>query len=116
MADPGKLSERVTFRRAVIVNDDEGGYAETWQDALTVWAAVTPQQARKALEADQMQMLSQAAVMVRLSSQIQAILPNILQLRLRWRGREYVVTGMQELTGRDSFARLVIDRVTTTGV
>jgi SPP1 family predicted phage head-tail adaptor len=116
MADPGKLSERVTFRRAVTTNDDEGGYGETWENALSVWAAVTPQQARKALEADQMQMLSQAVVMVRLSSQIRALLPSVLQLRIRWQGRDYAVTGVEELTGRAAYARFTIDRVTNTGV
>jgi SPP1 family predicted phage head-tail adaptor len=116
MANPGTLSERVTFRRAVTSDDDEGGYAETWENVLTVWASVTPQQARKAIEADQLQMLSQATVMVRLSSDVRALLPGILQLRLRWQGREYVVTAMQEFTAREPFVRLVIDRVTTTGV
>lgn len=52
MIDAGRLKTRLVIEAPVEADDGQGGVVRGFAAVATVWAAVTPRQARRAVEAD----------------------------------------------------------------
>lgn len=52
MIDPGQLKTRLVIQQPNNAPDDQGGVARTWATFATVWAQVTPLNARRDMQAD----------------------------------------------------------------
>jgi len=52
MIDPGQLKTRLVVQQPAETPDDQGGVVRTWTTFATVWAQVTPLDARRDVAAD----------------------------------------------------------------
>jgi SPP1 family predicted phage head-tail adaptor len=52
MIDPGQLKTRLAVQQPVETPDDQGGVVRVWTTFSTVWAQVTPVNARRDVQAD----------------------------------------------------------------
>lgn len=78
---PGRLTERVTFQEATLVDDSVGGFSTSWgsiDTTPTMWASVEPLTGREALHAGQLEARVTHRVTVRRRSDLTA------QMRIRW--------------------------------
>ena len=61
----GKLNKRVILQSPVETRDDHGGYAESWTDVATVWAAIEPLRGQELYNAQQMNALASVKIRIR---------------------------------------------------
>lgn len=67
----GELTERVTFKREVRVDDGMGGSRSEWQDIATRWALVRPMSGRERLAADKVEASANYLIVVRAPLDVQ---------------------------------------------
>lgn len=67
----GELTERVTFKREVRVDDGMGGSRSEWQDIATRWALVRPMSGRERLAADKVEANANYLIVVRAPCDVQ---------------------------------------------
>ena len=67
----GELTERVTFKREVRVDDGMGGSRSEWQDIATRWALVRPLTGRERLAADKVEASANYLIVVRAPCDVQ---------------------------------------------
>jgi head-tail adaptor len=91
MIDPGRLKTRLVIEAPVDVDDGQGGVTRDFAAVATVWAALLPASARRAVEAD----ADGASVHVRV------ILRNALALTLHHRlvdgTKTYRIVSLREI-------------------
>lgn len=64
----GDLNKRARFEELVRVPDGGGGYDETWQPLLTVWAQFSPERARERVQAGRLESAFAGALRIRSST------------------------------------------------
>lgn len=66
----GELRHRVTFQRRITAQDSTGQAVESWQDAFTAWADVSPLNGRELIAAQQLQSSVTHMITVRYRSEL----------------------------------------------
>lgn len=96
----GELTERVTFRREVRVDDGMGGSRSEWQDIATRWALVRPLTGRERLAADKVEASANYLIVVRAPCDVREDDIGV------WKGRELNIRFVKRRGARALFLEL----------
>ncbi|WP_434642754.1 phage head closure protein [Thermoanaerobacterium thermosaccharolyticum] len=101
----GKLRHRATIQQLVSTDDGAGGSIETWQDIVTVWAAIEPLRGNERYTAQQVQSTLSHKVTIRYREGIKP------QMRLTYKGRVFEVESVIDVEERHQWLELLCSEV-----
>lgn len=84
----GDLRHRITFQYQTKVADGMGGFATTWTDAATVWAALWPTSANEVIAANATSMVVSHRIRIRYRSVLKA------SWRIKFGNRYFSIVGI----------------------
>lgn len=108
MIDPGKMRERVSIERFVVVKDDGGALQKTWSTIAHVWAMVRAQTAgnragnRERVAADALQYIPGYRVIIRKRDVS-------TEDRLIWNGRPYNIRSVVDPDGLGAHLEMFVE-------
>lgn len=105
----GTLTERVVLKRRLTAHQDEGGEAAMYSPLATVWARVTPLDARAAFAGDARTQATSHVVVVRYRTDLR---PGD---RISWRGGDLDVEATSSLEGRRAYLSIQCSSAAVTG-
>jgi SPP1 family predicted phage head-tail adaptor len=98
--NPGLLNRRLTLEAPVEVADGAGGVIRTYESVATLWASVTPREARTPLDAEQAGGTITHRIGVRFCAGITT------RHRLRDGARVFRIIGLRDRDGRGRFLQI----------
>ncbi|WP_434632010.1 phage head closure protein [Thermoanaerobacterium thermosaccharolyticum] len=101
----GKLRHRATIQQLVNIDDGAGGSIETWQDIVTVWAAIEPLRGNERYTAQQVQSTLSRKVTIRYREGIKS------QMRLTYKGRIFDIVSAIDIKELHQWLELLCSEV-----
>ncbi|WP_434565155.1 phage head closure protein [Thermoanaerobacterium thermosaccharolyticum] len=101
----GKLRHRATIQQLVNIDDGAGGSIETWQDIVTVWAAIEPLRGNERYTAQQVQSTLSHKVTIRYREGIKS------QMRLTYKGRIFDIVSAIDIKELHQWLELLCSEV-----
>ena len=97
----GDFRHRIAFQKEVKVPDGYKGYSLTWQDVITVWAAVNPLSGREYFYAHQLKNEVSHRVRIRYTTAVDE------EMRIRHADRYFKIESMIDMKERREFLELL---------
>lgn len=92
--DASLLRDEITIRVAVITRDDQGGTIETWQDFATVYARAKAVRAADRYRSGRIMAIESYEFVVRWIDNLDP------KMRIIFRGKEFLITGIEPYDDR----------------
>lgn len=95
--DPGRLTARIELERRVNISDGQGGAAESWEPAASLWGLIEPGAVREGEEAGRRNAVLTHKVTLRMRPDVER------GMRLVWRGRFLLIRSVHEPNMRGAY-------------
>jgi SPP1 family predicted phage head-tail adaptor len=101
------LRNRITLQQKLITKDPEGIPMETWQDTITIWAAVEPLRGREYFQAATVQSQNMTRFTTRYHKGITS------EIRILYDNKPYDIQSIIDVNGRHQQLELMAKEVTS---
>jgi SPP1 family predicted phage head-tail adaptor len=101
------LRNRITLQQKLITKDPEGIPMETWQDIVTIWAAVEPLRGREYFQAATVQSQN----MIRFTTRYRKGITS--EMRILYDSKSYDIQSIIDVNGRHQQLELMAKEVTS---
>lgn len=104
----GNLNKRARFDGPTTVSDGAGGTTETWAEAMTVWAQLSPERGRERIQAGRIETELGAVLRIRSSEEARLI---TTKHRVTVDGQLYNITAISNPDQRNSMIEMTLQSV-----